>query len=76
MFGAIGQAELLLLILYLIFLVFPFWKIFEKTGFPGWYSIFMILPPLYLIGIFYLAYSKWPIHKTKEISCNRGDKNF
>lgn len=65
MFSPLGPAELLLILLSLIN-VFFFWRIFEKAGFPGWCSIFVIIPGLVIVVIIFLAFSKWPIHKTIE----------
>ncbi|MBE0460244.1 MAG: hypothetical protein IBX60_01220 [Candidatus Aminicenantes bacterium] len=67
MFGTLGISELLILLLFsLVFVVFPFWKIFYKAGFPGWYSVVMLLYPIAIIAIFYLAFKKWPLHKALE----------
>lgn len=67
MFGPMGASELLtLFVMLLVLVVFPFWRIFDKAGFPGWYGIVMLLYPAAIIAIFYLAFKKWPIHKALE----------
>jgi hypothetical protein len=44
----------------IVLTVFPFWLIFTKAGFPGWYSLGMLFPILNLVLIFFLAFAKWP----------------
>ena len=43
-----GVWEFLIMIPVLILVVLPFWKIFSKAGYSGWY----------------FAFSKWPIYKS------------
>jgi hypothetical protein len=52
--------HLLLLILLVIF-VWPWWKIFKKAGYPGWFGLGMFVPLLNLILLFYFAFAEWPI---------------
>ncbi|MFQ6003203.1 MAG: hypothetical protein ACE5KJ_05595 [Candidatus Zixiibacteriota bacterium] len=74
MLGGIGLQELVLL--FLIFLIWaiiliPYWKIFGKAGFPGWYSLSQIIPILNIIALYFLAFAKWPIYsKLDEMKHN------
>jgi len=52
--------HLVLLVLLLIF-VWPWWKIFNKAGYPGWLSLGMFVPLINLILLFYFAYADRPI---------------
>jgi len=66
MFGGIGAQELVLL--FLIFLIWvalliPYWKIFTKAGFPGWYSFSQVIPILNVIVLYFLAFTEWPVHR-------------
>lgn len=40
--------------------VYPFAKIFEKAGFPGFYGLAMLVPLLNVFALFYLALADWP----------------
>ena len=62
MFGLIipSLPELLVVGLLFIFVVFPIWKICEKAGFPGWYSLAFFFPLLNLLLLYYLAFASWP----------------
>ena len=55
-------ADLLTLGLFLmcIFIIIPFWKIFERSGHSGWWSLTQIVPVLNIFILFFLAYAKWP----------------
>jgi hypothetical protein len=44
--------------------IFPFWMIFSKAGFPGWLALTMLVPVLNVAMLFYLAFAEWPIHRT------------
>lgn len=62
MFG-IGLPELIVILVITIVLVVPYWKIFSKAGFSGWLSLTLLIPFVNLLVPYYLAFSKWPIHK-------------
>lgn len=53
-------------IVILILVILPFWRIFSKAGFPGWLSLTAIVPPLFLIVIYYLAFAEWPALSKKD----------
>jgi hypothetical protein len=57
MLRSLGLPELLVLIVLVAMLV-PFWRIFNKLGFPGWLSLFMYVPLLNTIILFYVAFAK------------------
>ena len=62
MFG-LGVQELFILLIIVVLFVLPFWKIFSKAGFSGWWSLTQLIPLLNFIGLFYLAFAKWPVHQ-------------
>lgn len=55
-----GPCEIVTIFVTLFVLVFPFWKITEKTGFPPWWSFAMVVPILNVVFIFFLALADWP----------------
>lgn len=63
MFGPIGSTELLLILFIMLIWVWPFWKIFQKAGYPGWYFFVVFIPVVNLIALFYFAFAEWPVHK-------------
>jgi len=46
--------------------VIPFWRIFSKAGYPGWWSLSQLIPFLNLIILFIFAFSEWPVLKKKR----------
>jgi hypothetical protein len=49
-------------LLAIIFLV-PFWKIFEKAGFPPALSLIMLVPIANLVALYFIAFSTWPVSR-------------
>jgi hypothetical protein len=57
---SIGFPELLVICVFL-FAIVPFWKIFQKAGFPGILSLTLFVPLLNFIVICWFAYAEWPV---------------
>ena len=53
----VGPSHMLVLGLVLIV---PFWQVFSKAGYSGWWSLLMIVPLVNLIALYVLAFSSWP----------------
>ncbi len=51
-----------MLVMAAVFLI-PFWRICSKAGFSGWLSLFMLIPLVNLLFLYFLAFSDWPTHK-------------
>ena len=60
-----GLGPLHLLILATVIIV-PFWQLFSKAGYSGWFSLLMVLPLINLIALYVLAFSDWPALRTKH----------
>lgn len=54
------MAGFLMTIIVGLLIVLPFWKIFDRAGFPPWLSILMIVPVLNIIMIYFVAFAEWP----------------
>jgi len=61
--AGLGLLELLIILFFGAIFILPFWKIFTKAGFPGWLSLFILVPLANIITIFYVAFSEWPALK-------------
>jgi len=48
------------LILLLILVVVPCWKIWTRTGNSGAWSLLMVLPIINIVSLWVLAYKRWP----------------
>ena len=66
--GNIGVPEILLMVLVIvvvgiIFVIVPYWRIFRKAGFPPALSILMIVPLVNIGMLYFLAFMDWPALK-------------
>jgi hypothetical protein len=41
-------------------LIIPFWQLFSKAGYSGWWSFLMIVPVVNVIALYVLAFSNGP----------------
>jgi hypothetical protein len=57
-----GFTELIILA-FLGFIVYVYWKIVAKTGHSGWLSLLMVVPLANFIVMLVLAFSEWPIER-------------
>ena len=57
---ALGPAELIVLLLLTVLLVWPMWRICTKAGFPGPLGLMSVIPVLNLVLLFFLAFAEWP----------------
>jgi len=42
------------------------WRIFSKAGYPGALGLLALIPYVYFILLFFLAFAKWPIERELE----------
>ena len=65
MFDGLFQPSHLFLIFALFFPVYlvPLWRILAKAGYPGWISLFAIIPFGVVAIAFWLAFTDWPVNK-------------
>lgn len=61
-----GPFDIWMIILAVLILVIPFWRIFSKAGYSGWFGLLMLIPLVNLITLYFLAFSKWPALNEKE----------
>ncbi|WP_084398862.1 hypothetical protein [Henriciella aquimarina] len=59
-------AYLTVLIFYLAVIgvfVLAWWRVWEKAGFRGAWSLLMFVPIVNIASFFYLAFAEWPVHR-------------
>ena len=49
--------------LFALVVLVPFWKIFEKAGFPPALILIMLVPIANLVALYFVAFSTWPGHR-------------
>lgn len=62
----VGGFGFLFMLIWAVILIFPFWRISERVGYPGWISLLMLVPGINIIYVYFLALAKWP-RDTKKI---------
>jgi hypothetical protein len=65
MYEGMSGWGLLWMIIMGVIMVLPFWRICTKIGYPGPLSLLVLVPFLNLGLFYFLAFSQWPIHKTR-----------
>jgi hypothetical protein len=43
-----------------IAVVIPAWRICQRTGYPGWLGVLILIPVVNLVLLYFLAFSDWP----------------
>lgn len=47
-----------------IALVIPVWRICQRTGYPGWMGVLILIPVVNLMLLYFIAFAAWPADKT------------
>ena len=58
MFGT-GMWALWMLVITAV-VILPFWFIFPKAGYSKWLTLLMVVPPVNVFLLYFLAFAKWP----------------
>jgi hypothetical protein len=48
------------LVIGVILLLLPCWKLCTRTGFSGWFSLIIFIPLGFVFLLYVLAFSEWP----------------
>lgn len=66
MFGhTMWAGHWLWMLIVVIALVIPTWRICQRTGYPGWIGILILVPMVNLILLYFIAFSDWPTVKKR-----------
>lgn len=61
--GDMGGGGYLVMLVWAVIVVIPFWRICQKAGYPGALGLLVIVPLVNLVFLYYLAFATWPAHK-------------
>jgi hypothetical protein len=64
--GIVGSFSIwhwLILLVYVAIFVTPGWRIIRKAGYPGAWSVLMLVPLVNIIMLWVFAFTQWPIEK-------------
>ncbi len=54
---SVGLPELLVILLFPVLVIPPYWRIFRRLGTSGWLSLFMVLPLISTLVLYVVAFS-------------------
>ncbi|WP_461306195.1 DUF805 domain-containing protein [Albidovulum sp.] len=60
MMGNMGGGASLMLIVYAVLIVVPFFQLWKRTGHSGWIALLMVIPVINLVMLYVLAFKDWP----------------
>jgi hypothetical protein len=63
-------ASAIAVIVGIIFIVWPAWRICSRAGFPGAMGLLIMIPPLNLVLLYVLAFAEWPALRNQKTSAN------
>ena len=49
-----------------IAVVIPAWRICQRTGFPGWMGVLILIPIVNLALLYFIAFADWPVERDSE----------
>ncbi len=61
-----GSFGLVMMLIFAVLIILPFWFIFSKAGFSQWLSFLMVVPIVNVIMLYVFAFSDWPSLQKKN----------
>jgi len=55
-----GFSGIIMFLIMTTLIILPFWFIFSKAGHSKWLSLFMVVPIVNIVMLYFLAFSTWP----------------
>lgn len=66
MFDMMGAGHLLWMLVIAVVAVIPAWRICQRTGYPGFMGILILVPLLNLALLYFIAFANWPAVDSKN----------
>lgn len=67
MFGnAMWAGHWLWMLVIAIVAIVPAWRICQRTGYPGWLGILIVIPVVNLVLLYLLAFGEWPNERERK----------
>ncbi len=48
------------MLIMLVVVLLPFWRITTKAGYSGFWSLLMLIPLANIVFLYFLAFARWP----------------
>lgn len=59
----LGFGELLFMLVPLLLVLVPAWRILRKAGFSGGWSLLILIPLVNLLALYAFAFTEWPVER-------------
>lgn len=46
--------------------VIPVWRICQRTGYPGWMGVLILIPMVNIVLLYFIAFANWPTDKAGD----------
>ncbi|TRV14756.1 MAG: hypothetical protein EWV41_00610 [Microcystis wesenbergii Mw_MB_S_20031200_S109] len=63
--GSMSLVHWLIVFSFIFLVIYPGAKVLKKMGYSGWWAIGLIVPLGFIVGLWVLASSKWPIEQQR-----------
>lgn len=64
--GSFSIWHWLVVLLYIVVIQWPLWRIAKKAGYPGALSLLLLIPLVNFVAIWVFAIVKWPVEKRAD----------
>jgi hypothetical protein len=54
------------MLIFAIVVVIPVWRICQRTGYPGWLGILILIPIANLVLLYFIAFSNWTADRMRN----------
>ncbi|MFK0375279.1 hypothetical protein [Pandoraea sp. NPDC090278] len=59
-----NSSGLLALLVSIVLIGFPVWRILTRLGFSPWFTVLAFIPVVNVVSLWLLSYANWPIQRT------------
>jgi hypothetical protein len=61
-----GPGEILFILLPVVVIVIPAWRIVSRVGYPGGWALLLLIPLVNLAAFIAFAYARWPLEDRQD----------
>lgn len=64
--GTMWGGHWLWMLVVAVLVVIPAWRICQRTGYPGWLGVLVLIPIVNLLFFYFIAFATWPADKAGQ----------